>query len=108
MFLLRSILPIRLLAVLAFFGACWQTTAGNLEHLGLISHVHEVADGSKGAKAPAQSHGLMHHHHLPDLEIQTGLFVSLTILVETTAPETKSFVPPDAPVFGIEHPPQLS
>lgn len=104
---LPSIRIIRLMAVMALLGAMWQTAAGHLEHLGLISHAH-VVTSDLGENTQKTTHGLMHHHHLPDLDVPVEATVRLAILRLIMVPAPVDLVVPDAPVFGIEYPPQLS
>lgn len=105
---LRSGFMLRFFAVMALLGAFWQTTAGQLEHLGIIPHVHVVVDFGADEKTPASAHGLMHHHHLPDVDLQAGLLAGRLVLPMGFIPEVGGMEPPEAPVFGIEYPPQLS
>lgn len=104
----RSRFILRVLAVTALLGAGWQTTAGHLEHLGIIPHVHIATDLGADAKAPTKAHGLTHHHHLPDLDLPMGAVARQSILMWGFVREGSGVMPPEAPITGIEHPPQLS
>jgi len=85
----------------------WQAAAGPLEHLGIVPHAHPtstLSDSGTSSKAGAFTGD---HHHLPDVAFSSPplvILVSGEYWVHTPAPIS----PPDSPVFGITHPPQLS
>lgn len=99
----------RLLAVLAALGLCWQAFAGHLEHLGVIAHAHTVTpDLAPNPKKSPEHSGLVHHHHLPDLAISAVADTGCATSGPALPVPAQCHSVPEAPVFGIDHPPQLS
>lgn len=101
---------LRLLAVLAVFGTMWQSVAGQFEHLGVIPHAHPIAGeaGDTPDNPFSEHHGLVHHHHLSDLDAaRPALFLAGAASRPASIPQS-AVLAPEAPVFGIDHPPRLS
>lgn len=96
-----------LLAIAAVLGLCWQAFAGHFEHLGMIPHAHAVAP-DQGKKTNPEHNGLVHHHHLPDLDMNVDTAVDIMSRGSVVQAPVQGCFVPEPPVFGIDHPPQLS
>lgn len=86
-------------------------TSAHLEHLGVVPHAHHHAEPEQGANAhqdPLSEHGIFHHHHLPDLAIVDGGMSEPVAASFVFIQDARDSVLPEAPVFGIEYPPQIS
>lgn len=100
---------VRFVAAVVFLCFVGHRLAAEFEHLGLIHSNSHFAGHADESNVPhdEQSEPIGHHHHLADI-IFSGLENTTSPTASTSSLLVLDEQCHEGPVFGIDHPPQLS